>query len=244
MACCPSLGEVAAEPGSSGPRRASTSTPTASRRATSISSPRRRHDARDHGARRPSGGAPARLDRRPRARPVVLATLGNIFNGEDKFRVLLAAFADEPYNVVMTVGRSSTRRGSAHRPGTCASSAVRPAVPPAVACRRGGLPRRVQHRDRRAPGGVRWSWRRWAPTSTEHAERCAVLGVGRVIEGRSLLARRRRDRDPPAVLDDPSYRAAAARVQTEIAALPDVHGAVDVLERAAAPAGRPLDVHD
>jgi MGT family glycosyltransferase len=73
-----------------------------------------------------------------------------------------------------------------------------------------------------------------APLSADqpvHARRCAALGVGRVVDGQAL--------DPAeiraatrAVLEDPSYREAAQRIQREIAALPDIRAAADIAERA------------
>jgi UDP:flavonoid glycosyltransferase YjiC (YdhE family) len=74
-----------------------------------------------------------------------------------------------------------------------------------------------------------------APLSADqpvHARRCAALGVGRVVDAQAL--------DPAeiraatrAVLEDPSYREAAQRIQREMAALPDIRAAADIAERAA-----------
>jgi MGT family glycosyltransferase len=65
-----------------------------------------------------------------------------------------------------------------------------------------------------------------------HARRCAALGVGRVIDARAL-AREEIVSATRAVLDDPAYGHAARRIQREIAELPDVGGAADIVERAA-----------
>jgi MGT family glycosyltransferase len=65
-----------------------------------------------------------------------------------------------------------------------------------------------------------------------HAQRCAALGVGRVIDPRPL--------DPTeiqtatrAVLDNSSYRDAARHLQHEIAALPDLAATAAIIEKAA-----------
>ncbi|WP_342239788.1 glycosyltransferase [Inquilinus sp. OTU3971] len=63
-----------------------------------------------------------------------------------------------------------------------------------------------------------------------NAERCAALGVARVLDpvGCSPEAVREATR---AVLADPAYRSAAERMAQEIAAMPDPAEAVPLLER-------------
>src|SRR5258708_31049704 len=64
----------------------------------------------------------------------------------------------------------------------------------------------------------------------ENAERCAALGVGRVVDAEPFepLALREAVRD---VLSDPTYRATARRLAAEMAALPGPDHAVTLLER-------------
>jgi UDP:flavonoid glycosyltransferase YjiC (YdhE family) len=65
-----------------------------------------------------------------------------------------------------------------------------------------------------------------------HAATVAALGAGRVVNGAPLDAGELRAATR-AVIEEPGYRAAANRVAAEIDALPDVTGAVEILERAA-----------
>jgi UDP:flavonoid glycosyltransferase YjiC (YdhE family) len=67
----------------------------------------------------------------------------------------------------------------------------------------------------------------------ENAERCAAAGAARVIEPADLSPAAVRE-SVRAVLGDPAYKQAAARVQAEMAALPPLAHAVGLLERLAA----------
>jgi UDP:flavonoid glycosyltransferase YjiC (YdhE family) len=182
------------------------------------------HDAR------PGEHLPAWIDDLG-ARPVVLVTLGNIFNDEGLFRTLLAAVGDEPYDVVMTVGRSVEPDALEPWPANVRveryvpQSLLLPHVD-AVMCHGGyntvigalaeGRPLVV------APMGA---------DQPEHAERCDALGVGRVVPGAPLDADEVRTAIRR-VLEDPSYRRSAEDLAAEIAALPDVAAAVTMLEQA------------
>jgi UDP:flavonoid glycosyltransferase YjiC (YdhE family) len=164
-------------------------------------------------------------------RPVVYATLGNINNRDSTFRLLLAALADEPIDLIVTVGRSVDPAAFGSLPEEVHVERYIPqslllAHVDAVVCHAGyntvmgalnlGLPLVL------------------APFSADqpiHAQRCVELGVGRRVHTQPV--------DPVeiraatrAVLDQSSYREAAQGVQREIAALPDIRAAADIAESA------------
>jgi len=163
---------------------------------------------------------------------VVLATLGNIFNQEPSIRVLLDALADEPYELIMTVGRAidpavfGDQPDHVHIASYIPQSLLLPHVD-AVVCH-GGYNTVIGALQVGRPLIV-------APMSADqpaHAASVAALGAGRVVNGAPLDAGEIRAATR-AVIEDPGYRAAANRVAAEIDALPDVTGAVEILERAA-----------
>ena len=65
-----------------------------------------------------------------------------------------------------------------------------------------------------------------------HAQRCATLGVGCVVGAQPLDPAEIR-RATHAVLDEPSFREAARKLQREIAALPNIRATADIVEHAA-----------
>jgi MGT family glycosyltransferase len=164
--------------------------------------------------------------------PVVLVTLGNIFNHEPSFQTLLDAVVDEPYDVIMTVGRAldpatfGPQPEHVHVEQYVPQSLLLPHVD-AVVCH-GGFNTVIGALQQGLPLVV-------APMSADqpvHAASVHELGVGRVVSGAPLDAIEIRDATR-AVLDDPAYRDAAGGVAAEIDALPGVAGAVDILEGAA-----------
>jgi UDP:flavonoid glycosyltransferase YjiC (YdhE family) len=166
------------------------------------------------------------------SRPVVYVTLGNIINREHLFRPFLEALRGEPIDVIVTVGRSvdparfEPLPENLHVEQYIPNSLVLPRVD-AVVCH-GGF---------NTVMGALGSGRPLvlAPFTADqpiHAQRCAALGVGCVIDTQAL--------DPAeiraatrAVLDDSSYRQAARQLQHEIEALPDIHATAAIVERAA-----------
>jgi MGT family glycosyltransferase len=174
------------------------------------------------------------------ARPVVYVTMGNIVNRESTFHAILNALAEEPLDVIVTVGRSvdparlEPLPPNVHVEQYIPNSLVLPRVD-AVVCHAGfntvmgtlmsGCPLVL------------------APIAADqpvHARRCAALGVGRVIDAQLLDPEEIRAATR-AVLSDPSYRAAARRLQLEIAALPDLRETAEIVERAVgtrSPGGR------
>ena len=166
------------------------------------------------------------------SRPVVYVTMGNIVSREHLFRPVVDALGDEPVDVIVTVGRSVDPTGFEPLPGNVhieqyiPNSLLLPRVD-AVVCH-GGFNTVMGALTFGKPLVL-------APITVDqpiHAQRCAALGVGRVIQGRALdpteiLAATR------SVLDDSSYREAARQLQREIAALPDLRATADIVEGAA-----------
>ncbi len=71
-----------------------------------------------------------------------------------------------------------------------------------------------------------------------NAARCAALGVGRVLDALTTTPSAAREA-VSAVLTEPAYRRAAARLRDEIHGLPGPEHAMELLERVAADA-RPV----
>jgi MGT family glycosyltransferase len=166
------------------------------------------------------------------SRPVVYVTLGNIINRERAFRPFLEALSDEAVDLIVTVGRSNDPAAfdplpaNVHVEQYIPNSLLFPIVD-VIACH-GGY--------NTVMGALKFGRPLvLAPISADqpvHARRCAELGVGRVIDAHGLEPAEIRAATR-SVLDDPSYRAAAQEVQREIAALPDIKAAADIVEGAA-----------
>lgn len=163
-------------------------------------------------------------------RPTVYATLGTVFNGQpDLFRAILAGLADLPLNLILTVGRDGDPAGLGPQPANVRieryvpQSLLLPLVD-AVVCH-GGWNTVLGTLRHGRPLVV-------LPLGAEqpmNAERVARLGAGRVLgeDERSPEAIRAATL---AVLNDPSYRTAAHRLRSEMAALPGMDHAVALLE--------------
>jgi MGT family glycosyltransferase len=166
------------------------------------------------------------------SRPVVYVTLGNIVNREDAFRSFLDALLDEPVDLIVTVGRSVEPTAFeplpdyVHVEQYIPNSLLLPCVD-AVVCH-GGFNTVLGALTFGRPLVL-------APITADqpvHAQRCAALGVGCVIDTQAL--------DPAeiraatrSILQDPSHREAARRLQREIAALPNIRATAAIIERAA-----------
>ena len=173
------------------------------------------------------------------SRPVVYLTLGNILNRQDAFRPFLDALVDEPIDLIVTVGRSVDPAAFGPLP---ANVHVEQYVPQSLLL--SSVDAVVCHAGFNTVMGALTLGRPLvlAPFSADqpvHARRCAALGVGRVVDAQVL--------DPAeiraatrSVLEDPSYRAAALRMQREIAALPDIRAAANIVERAAITHSEPI----
>jgi MGT family glycosyltransferase len=166
------------------------------------------------------------------ARPVVYVTLGNIINRDYRFRPFVEALGSEPVDVIVTVGRSVDPASfgplpeNLHVEQYIPNSLLLPHVD-AVVCH-GGFNTVMGALAFGRPLVL-------APITADqpiHARRCAALGAGRVINSEAMAPTEIRSATR-AVLDDSSYREAAAQLQREIAALPDIHATAAIVERAA-----------
>lgn len=169
------------------------------------------------------------VDRLP-DRPLVYATLGTAFNdAPDLFRAIVAGLGELPINLVVTVGRDGDPARFGPQPDhvrieryipqsllfeRCAAVVCHAGWNTVMASLAHGLPLVL------LPLGADQFW---------NAERCAGLGVG--------LALPPEERSPEAirtatyrVLDDPRFRANAAALRAEMAALPGPERGVALLE--------------
>ena len=169
-------------------------------------------------------------------RPTVYATLGTIFSalpsGRATFATILDALRDEPYNLILTVGRGNDpdqfgpQSPNVHIAQYIPQSRLLPHCDLVV--NQGGFSTVTGALNAGLPMVV-------VPLGADqplNAACCATLGVGRVVEPeeRTPEAIRAAVR---AVLADPAYRTKAERVRDEMAALPGPERAVELLERLA-----------
>jgi MGT family glycosyltransferase len=169
-------------------------------------------------------------------RPTVYATLGTVFGalppGRATFSAILTALGDEPYNLVVTVGRDIDPTDFGPQPPNvrieryipqdqllphCDIVVNQGGFSTVTGALRAGLPQVV------IPIGA---------DQPLNAACCEALGIGRVIRPDERTPEVIRD-TVRAVLADPAYRANAARVRGEMAALPGPDHAVGLLERLA-----------
>ncbi len=167
-------------------------------------------------------------------RPTVYATLGTVVSsyplGRDTFAAILEALRDEPWNLVLTVGRDNDPATFGPQPEHVHIERYIPQSQLVPHCdlvvTQGGFSTITGALNAGLPLVV-------VPLLADqplNAACCAALGVGRVVEPE--------ERTPDAiragvraVLADPSYRTNAERVRDEIAALPGPEHAVELLER-------------
>jgi MGT family glycosyltransferase len=176
---------------------------------------------------------PGRVQHLP-ARPTVYATLGTGFNRNSAlFAAILEGLRDEPINLVVTVGRDQDPTRFGDQPSNVVVERYIPQsllLPhcdlvvshggwnTVLAALSHGLPQVL------LPIGA---------DQPHNAERCAGLGVGRVIapEERTPEVIRRTVGE---VLGEPGYRERAERIRAEMETLPGPEHAVALLERLAA----------
>lgn len=189
----------------------------------------RRLEIRPEAAGPAGGAAPPWLGRLP-ARPTVHLTLGTIWNDDPGvFATVLDGLARRPLNVIVTLGPDADPGVLGPQPGHVRVCGYIPHAQllghcDLVICHGGagsalgalcyGLPVLVLPQ---------------AADQFYNAERVTGAGAGRRLLGPELTA------DAVAgeaglLLDDPRYRAAAARIAAEIAAMPPASAAVPVLE--------------
>jgi UDP:flavonoid glycosyltransferase YjiC (YdhE family) len=164
--------------------------------------------------------------------PTVYVTLGTVFNRvPDVFEALLEGLADEPVNVIATIGRNRHVADFGPQPenvhvaryipqsllfGACDAVVTSAGFNTVMTALDAGLPLVL------VPLGA---------DQPLHAARCVDLGVG-IEVGQPVQPEAVRDA-VRTVLAEPSYRAAAQTLQAEIAALPPVERAVELLEQLA-----------
>ncbi len=165
--------------------------------------------------------------------PTVYVTLGTVFNNTPGvFESILEGLGGEPYNVIVTVGPDrdpselGPQPGNVHVERYLPNSLLLPHCDVVVAhggsgttfaALAHGLPLLIVSQ------GANQEW---------NGGRCAELGVGTTLSGPQLTPAAARS-SVAALLDEPRYRAAAHRVQAEIADMPGPDHAVAALEQLA-----------
>jgi UDP:flavonoid glycosyltransferase YjiC (YdhE family) len=166
--------------------------------------------------------------------PTVYVTLGTVFNKTvDVFETIIEALRDEPLNLIVTVGRDldpaqlGNQPPNVHIERYIPQTLIFPYCDLAFA--HGGFSTVLTALDFGLPLVV-------IPLSAdqpENARRCEALGVGRAIQPGALTPQLVRNTTKE-VLENPSYRQNARRVQQEMHSLPGVEHAVELLEQLAA----------
>jgi UDP:flavonoid glycosyltransferase YjiC (YdhE family) len=166
-------------------------------------------------------------------RPLVYLTLGTIFNyWTDIFRAFIEGLRDEPLNLVVTVGRNGNPEQFGPQPENVCIERYIPQTLLFPRCdvviTHGGSGTTMAALSHGLPLIIVPI----AADQPENADRCAALGVARVIQPADLSANLAREatRD---VLRSTSYRQAAERLRDEITALPGPEHAVELLEQLA-----------
>jgi UDP:flavonoid glycosyltransferase YjiC (YdhE family) len=187
---------------------------------------------------------PETVARMPADRATVYVSLGTVFNREPElFRMILAALADEPLNVVVTVGNNQDPEWFGPQPpnvsicryipqsllfGRCDAAVISGSSNTVTTALSYGLPLVL------IP---------LASTQPLHAMRCTQLGVGIALRRRGAFAgyfdgpeanEQTIHQSVRRVLDEPQFRRAARKLQEEIASLPGPETTVHLLERIAA----------
>jgi UDP:flavonoid glycosyltransferase YjiC (YdhE family) len=169
-------------------------------------------------------------------RPTVYATLGTVFGGypagRATFSAILAALRDEPCNLIVTVGRDIDPTDFGSQPPHVRIERYIPQgqlLPHCdVVVNQGGFSTITGALGAGLPLVV-------IPIGADqplNAACCESLGVGQVIGPDERTPELIRD-TVRAVLADPAYRANSARVREEMAPLPGLDHAVNLLERLA-----------
>lgn len=163
-------------------------------------------------------------------RPTVCMTLGTVFTGRsERYVVVIEGLADEPVNLVVTTGQRHDPQAFGPLPPNvhveryvpqsllfphCAAVIHHGGSGTVLAALTHALPQVI------VPMGA---------DQTNNARRCRELGAARVISGDDYSPATVREA-VSAVLHDDSYRRAAGRLRAEIAHLPPLSTAVDLLE--------------
>ena len=168
----------------------------------------------------------------PQTAPLVYFTLGTVFNMEsgDLFQRVLAGLRDLPINLIVTVGRDldpaefGSQPANVHIERYIAQAALLPHCHLVVS--HGGS------------GSVMGALAHGLPMvliplgadQPLNGARCAALGVARVLDAVGATPQVVREA-VVRVLEEPTYRQAAERLQAEIAALPTPNQVIRLLEQ-------------
>ena len=166
-------------------------------------------------------------------RPTVYVTLGTVFNTmAHVFEMIIEALRDEPLNFIITVGRNLDPAQFGNQPPNVHIERYIPQTLIFAYCNlaiaHGGFSTVLTALDFGLPLVL-------IPLGADqpaNARRCEALGVGKIIERGELSPQLVRDTTRE-VLEVPSYRQNARRVQEEMHSLPGVEHAVALLEQLA-----------
>ncbi|MDQ6694522.1 MAG: glycosyltransferase [Chloroflexota bacterium] len=169
--------------------------------------------------------------------PTVYVTLGTVFNHRtDIFSAILAGLQEEPINLIVTVGRNRDPQEFGAQPAHVHVERYIPQDLLLPLCNlvitHGGSGTMMDALSHALPMVM-------VPLSADqpaNAQRCAELGVARVIEPEACTAEAIQDATRE-VLRDPQYRQASQRLQDEIRQLPGLEYPVALLEKLAAEHG-------
>jgi MGT family glycosyltransferase len=177
---------------------------------------------------------PGWVARLPKDRPTLYVTLGTIFNeAPGVFETILEGLRDEPLNVIVTVGRSQDPARFGPQPEHIRIERYIPMSELLPHCdavlTHGGFNTLMTALSHAMPVLV-------VPLGADqpfNAQRCAEVGVGEALPAADLTPEQVREA-VRALLARPGYRAQAARLRDEIAALPGPAEIVPILEELAA----------
>ncbi len=181
---------------------------------------------------------PAWLDALP-DQPIVYATLGttSVNRRPDIFRAILEGLRDQSLTLILTIGRDQDPTQFGPQPPHVHVERYVPQTHLFPRCRvviahggSGTTMAALAH-------GLPMVLAPLAADQPENAERCAALGVARVIQPAALTPETVRT-NVLTVLRDPVYQHNARRLRAEIAAMPGPEHAVELLERLVVDKGR------
>ncbi|GIG55753.1 glycosyl transferase [Longispora fulva] len=176
---------------------------------------------------RATAGAPARA---ATTRPTVYFTLGTIYTHPELHTRVLTGLRDLPADIIMTVGEHIDPAGFGPQPAHVRIERFIPQDELLPRCdlvvSHGGSGSMIGTLTHGLPAVL-------LPMGADqphNAARCVELGVGRALDPITVTPDEVRQA-VSAVLAEPGYRRAAARIQTEISTLPPVAATVAALER-------------
>jgi UDP:flavonoid glycosyltransferase YjiC (YdhE family) len=172
---------------------------------------------------------PAWVDAMP-AQPTVYVTLGTVFNeAQAAFRTILEGLRDEALNIILTVGKTGDPAALGSHPPNIHVERYLPQTHLFSRCHavvsHGGSGTMLSA----LSAGLPLLMIPHGADQFRNAERCRSSGVGKALWPHEVSAAAVR-RDVRALLDEPTFREAAARLRQEIGAMPAPTEVVGVLE--------------